>query len=195
MNQYNIFQRSAPLASKPFRCALALVALSVVGVASAQSIHARVNNQLVDFPDVQPSMINGRVMVPMRGVFEHMGANVTWDAQTQTVMAQNAQTEVRLPIGSRRAWVDGRQVELDTPALIRNGRTMVPLRFTAEALDATVDWMASTRTVTINTTGNVASRPNANNAVRPIGRSVSVPVDTVIPFQLDGKLSSNGSKV
>lgn len=167
----------------------------MAGAASAQNISARVDGVVVNFPDVQPSMVNGRVMVPMRGVFEHMGANVTWHHETRTVVAQSAKTEIRLPIGSMHAWVDGRQMSLDSPAIIRNGRTLVPLRFTAEALDASVDWMADTRTVMITTAGNVAARPNPTNPTRPVGRTTTLPVDTVIPFRLDSKLSSNGNQV
>ena len=56
-----------------------------------RSIRATVNGENVYFPDVQPAMVNGRVMVPLRGVFEHMGAHVMWNSATQTVICPERQ--------------------------------------------------------------------------------------------------------
>jgi hypothetical protein len=173
------------------------VGISAAGAySSAQDIRATVNGTPVHFQDVQPMMINGRVMVPLRGVFEHMGATVTWFPQTRTVIAQNSTTEVRLPIGSMTAWVGGQSVPLDSPAILRNGRTMVPLRFTAEALNANVDWLAESRTVAINTMG-VEARPSppTNPPTEPLGKTIRIETDTVIPFKLDQRLTSNGARV
>jgi hypothetical protein len=167
--------------------------IACAAVSQAQVIRATVNGSPVYFRDQQPTMINGRVMVPLRGVFEHMGANVDWFPETRTVIAKNASTEIRLPIGSMSAWVDGRQMALDSPAIVRNGRTLVPLRFTAEALNANVDWIAETRTVAISTMG-VETRPNLPPTT-PIGRVVRLDANTVVPARLDTRLSSNTSRV
>jgi hypothetical protein len=140
-------------AIKRLHSILALAALSLVGVASAQDIRATVDNNLVSFPDVQPIMSDGRVMVPVRGVFEHMNANVVWDADTHTVVAQRGNDTIRLRVNAYSATINDRHVSLDTPAAIYNGRTMVPLRFLSEALGATVEWVAATRTVEIRTVG------------------------------------------
>jgi hypothetical protein len=175
---------------KSWKVGLLMGLLPLAAVASAQNIKATVNGETVHFRDVQPTMINGRVMVPMRGVFEHMGATVVWLPETRTVVAQNASTEVRLPVGSMTAWVDGEAMSLDSPAIIRNGRTMVPLRFTAEALNANVDWLAESRTVAISTQG-VSARPNVN----PRPGYVMLRANTVIPVVLQTKLTSNGARV
>lgn len=170
--------------------------LATTCIAGAQGIQATVDGQPVHFRDVQPMMVGGRVMVPLRGVFEHMGANVQWFPETRTVIAQKGNTEIRLPVGSSSAWVGGQQVSLDSPAIMRNGRTMVPLRFMAESLDASVDWIAEQRTVAILTTGNVSARPT-NPVPEPVGnvRTVLLPANTVIPFKLNTRLTSNGTQV
>ena len=172
---------------------LAAGLIACAAISQAQVIRATVNGSPVNFRDQQPTMVNGRVMVPLRGVFEHMGATVDWFPETRTVVAKNATTEIRLPVGSMTAWVDGRSVSLDSPAIVRNGRTLVPLRFTAEALNAHVDWVAETRTVAIHTMG-VETRPNVPPTT-PIGRIVRLDANTVIPARLDTKLSSSTARV
>jgi hypothetical protein len=82
-----------------------------------------------------------------------MGAFVGWDASTRTVLAQKGDKDVVLPIGSRTAMVNGAVVQLDVPAMIMSGTTMVPLRFVGEALGAGVQWNAATRTVEITSAG------------------------------------------
>jgi hypothetical protein len=98
----------------------------------------------------QPPVIQGsRVLVPLRGIFEKMGATVEWRPATRTVLAASGSTLVELQIGSRIARVNGSPVTLDVPAMIIGGRTLVPLRFISESLGAQVQWDAAARTVLI----------------------------------------------
>src|SRR2546423_7318430 len=122
-----------------------------VSAAQAQDIRVRVNGERVNFYGTQPRVVDGRVLVPLRGVLEQMGATVDWMASTQTVVATRGRTEIDLPIGSRTATVGGREVTLDVPAMTIAGSTMVPLRFVSEALGADVAWSGATNTVNINT--------------------------------------------
>jgi hypothetical protein len=101
-------------------------------------------------------MVNGRVMVPVRGVFEHMDASVTWNANTRTVTAQRGTDTIMLPVGATSATVNGQLVFLDAPATMRSGRVMVPLRFLSETLGAQVEWLEASRTVAIT---SAASSP------------------------------------
>ena len=180
---------------KTLSLTLAMGLVACTAIANAQGIRATVNGTPVNFHGQQPTMVNGRVMVPLRGVFEHMGATVDWFPETRTVIAKNASTEIRLPVGSMSAWVDGRNIPLDSPAIVRNGRTLVPLRFTAEAMNANVDWLAESHTVAISTTGVVDTRPNPPGSVTPIGRLVHFDTNTVIPVRLETKLTSSTARV
>ena len=108
----------------------------------------------------QPPVVQGRrVLVPVRGVFEKMGATVEWHPSTRTVLAARDNTLVELKIGSRIARVNDRPVTLDVPATILRGRTLVPLRFISESLGASVDYRADSRTVVISTTGAPIGQP------------------------------------
>lgn len=103
----------------------------------------------VDFPDVEPRIENGRTLVPLRGVFEAMGATVDWEHATRTVIAARGETRVQLVTGQAEMEVNGEKVELEVPGRIENGRTLVPLRAISEALGDQVDWDQATRTVII----------------------------------------------
>ncbi len=132
---------------------LAIAALPAVP-ALAQTARVVVDGQMMGF-DQPPVVAGGRVLVPLRGVFEHLGATVLWNPATNVVTAQRGDTQVQLVIGGRQATVNGRVVLLDVPATIVGGRTLVPLRFVSEAMGAQVDWDNATRVVTI-TSGSTA---------------------------------------
>ena len=135
--------RTRILSTIPIACALVTSAFA--------QIRVEVDGNLVHFNDTQPRMIDGRVLVPLRGVLEHMGANVFWDPSRRLVTARQGQRDISLYIGQRSAMVDGRTVSLDVPAMIIGGSTMVPLRFMSESLGADVMWLSSRRTVRIDT--------------------------------------------
>lgn len=99
--------------------------------------------------DVPPIIDNDRTLVPLRAIFEAMGADVEWVDTTRTVKAKRGNTEVILQIGSLYPTVNGQVWALDVPAKIINDRTLAPLRFVGEAFGGQVGWDDSTRTVTI----------------------------------------------
>ena len=96
-----------------------------------------------------PEVINSRTMVPLRSIFEAMGAEIQWDNATKTVTATRGDVTISLAVGSNTMYVNGEARTLDTPACIINGRTMVPTRAIAEAFQAGVQWIGTGRTVLI----------------------------------------------
>lgn len=101
--------------------------------------------------DVQPTIISGRTLVPLRAIFEALDAQVQWDSATQTALAQKDGTSVRVTIDSTTAYVNGQAYTLDVPAQLIQSRTMVPARFVSESLHARVLWDGSTQSVYILT--------------------------------------------
>ncbi|WP_051569335.1 copper amine oxidase N-terminal domain-containing protein [Alkaliphilus transvaalensis] len=105
-----------------------------------------IDQQLVE--SARPQIINNRTVVEFRPVFEGLDLNVTWDPQHRKVVGEKNDVRIELTIGSNKAIVSSiasnfsydTEVTLDVPAQIVNGRTMVPLRFIAEATDAKVHW-------------------------------------------------------
>lgn len=112
-------------------------------------ITVTLDGKSVTFPDQDPLQQNGRVMVPVNAILEAMGAEVTWDKTAKTVtVVLNDQTLV-LQIGSSTATVNGEMLEIDAPAIIKNSRTLVPVRFISEGLGLTVDWDQTAAQVTL----------------------------------------------
>ena len=106
-------------------------------------------NQEVQKYDAAPVLINGRTMVPLRGIFEKLGATVEWCADTRTITGTREQSKIILGVGQSRATVDGQEILLDAPPVIIKDRTMVPVRFIAESLGAQVEWNPVKRSVEI----------------------------------------------
>jgi hypothetical protein len=95
----------------------------------------------------------GRVLVPLRGIFERLGASVVYSAGT--INATKGGTTVSLQIGSTQAQVSGEPTTLDVAPFIVGATTYVPLRFIAQSLGATVGYDASARIVAITISGQV----------------------------------------
>ncbi len=101
--------------------------------------------------DVMPQIVNSRTMVPLRGIFEELGATVTWDNDSRTVtIAGTDKPQICVTIDSKTATVEGSAVAMDTAPMISEGRTLVPVRFLAETLGAQVGWDNATQTVVIS---------------------------------------------
>lgn len=99
--------------------------------------------------DPAPEIINNRTMIPVRAVYEKMGAKVLWDEKTRTVSVSYKEIKIEMKIGSDVATVNGMGMKLDAPAIIKNDRTMIPLRFIGEAVGSNVLWEDKTRSVYI----------------------------------------------
>jgi len=110
-----------------------------------------VNGQAVQF-DVTPEIRDGRTFVPVRSLAYSLGVtenNVSWDDTTSTVTIISGDLTLRFTIGNNMLTVNGNPVEMDVEPYIKNGRTMIPLRFFAEALGLTVEWDRNTQQVNI----------------------------------------------
>ena len=112
----------------------------------------------------------GRVFVPLRGIFEQLGASVVY--QSGVINATGHGRTVQLTIGSTNATINGQPATLDSPPFVTNDSTLVPLRFIATALGASVNWNNDTSTVTISGGGG-GPRPPAYN--RPPGYNRPAP--------------------
>lgn len=104
-----------------------------------QGIQLSVNDRFLTL-DTAPVIENGRTLVPLRGIFEAIGATVTWDNANRTAVISRDSLEIKVPIGSQTASVNGEARTLEVPAKIIEGRTLVPVRFIAEAMGAQVGW-------------------------------------------------------
>lgn len=152
------------------------VAMAAPVPAGAQGlIRVFIDGRPVNF-DVPPTAIQGRVLVPLRGIFEQLGATVDYDARTQHILAVRGGQTVELTVGSRQARVNTAPKLLDVPAFTINGRTMVPLRFISEALGAGVQWIEANQTILISSSGSApaAAPPPVATSSQVAGRLMAV---------------------
>ena len=150
------------ISTLPRVLAAALITTTLVLTASPQAVFAQpvtvqLNGQTLSL-NPAPIVREGRVFVPLRGIFEHMGASVVYSAGT--INATKQSTTVQLRIGSSQATVNGQPQTLDVAPFIIGASTYVPLRFVAQAFGAVVGWDQATRVVTIN-------MPNAGPVAPP----------------------------
>lgn len=141
--------RSAGVAGSTLAiAALAFAALlGPLASVAQQSVTVIVDGQTMSF-DQPPIVRTGRVFVPLRGVFERLGASVVYS--NGQINATGRGRTVSLTIGSTQATVDGQPTTLDVAPFLAGDRTLVPLRFIAQSLGATVNWNDGTSTVTID---------------------------------------------
>jgi len=132
-------------------CLSLLVALLLMGfIANAQEpIRVLLDGRQLHF-DVHPVIIDNRTMVPMRVIFEELGAEIQWNGATRTITATRDDLVVRTTIGERGIMVNGNRIMMDVAPVIIDGRTLVPVRFVAEAFGTDVDWDGNTQTVFIS---------------------------------------------
>ena len=114
----------------------------------ATDVAVKLNDEWMTF-DVDPVILNGRTLVPMRAIFEALGCTVTWYGEEQTAIGSRNGMSVMVTIGSNDAFIAGNSTTIDQPPVLMNGRTLVPLRFISEAFGCKVIWEQETKSVFI----------------------------------------------
>ena len=115
---------------------------------SDDTIKVVLDGKKIDF-DVEPAIINDRTMVPLRAIFEALGAEVDWDDASKTVTAVKDGITIKMQIGNAVMTKNGETVTLDSMPTIIESRTLVPVRAIAESFGNDVSWDGATKTVSI----------------------------------------------
>ena len=137
----------------PLLTAVILI-LSSISVFAAETVIVTLNGNPIEF-DVPAQIINDRTMVPMRKIFESLGATVDWVEEQQGIVAIKDSKIIVMKIGSGLMIVSDilagtqEEITLDVPPQIVGDRTLVPVRAISESLGVKVDWVAETGTVVL----------------------------------------------
>lgn len=115
---------------------------------AANDVRVKIDGNVIEF-DVEPQITEGRTMVPMRKIFETLGAEVNWDNSSRTATAVKDGVTVSIAIDDYAMYRNGEKISLDVPAKITDGRTLVPVRAISEAFECYVNWDSENRTVLI----------------------------------------------
>jgi len=131
----------------------------------ASEVNISIDGVQVQFADQEPVIVDGRTLVPLRGVFEALGFTVDWDQDTLTASLVDASYEVFITIDEENFTTNGWERALDVPAMLMEGRTMLPIRTVLETVGFGVAWDEDTNTVEImtalRTTADLAPNPGA----------------------------------
>ena len=101
--------------------------------------------------DTAPFIYGGSTMIPLRGLLEEMGLNVSWSEVNQTIEATCTDMDIKLRIEDDRVYINGNRYNAYAAPMIRDSRTFVPLRFMSEQMGYNVYWDGETKTVKIST--------------------------------------------
>ncbi len=141
-------------------------------MAFAADVSVKLDGKTLSF-EQPPVIIEGRTLVPLRAIFEALGASVEWDGDTKTVTSVKGDVTVKLTIGSNVLYKNAETVELDVPAqIVGEGYTMVPARAIAESYGVTVNWDDATKTVLLTSPAAIEPTtpvaPAVDGAVVPL---------------------------
>lgn len=166
------------------------------GKPKPQEVNVKIDNQLVKF-DQPALLIDGNTVVPVRGVFEHLGATVEWTAKTNTVIARKGTTFIELKIGSKTMKVNGKSIQLSVAPQMVNNSTLIPLRAVSEALGAEVGWEQKSNTALITSPSlEKDGTPPVSPTIEPITDVTTVITGTsetnaTVVVRKDGKSIGN----
>ncbi|NEU26054.1 TolC family protein [Paenibacillus polymyxa] len=143
-------------------------------LAGAQSGDIKVIINGVTQQYTQPPVVSqNTTLVPLRGVFESLGAQVEWDSKAKKVTASKNDDTLTLNIGSKLAYKNSKPVQLDAATQIQKGQVLVPLRFVSQSLGAKVIWDQNSRTVTISNQANGGTNETNSLSSKPLAAPVT----------------------
>ena len=134
-----------------------LLSLSVTAFAAQNDVSIELDGKKVAFTSESGKPFvdaNGRTQVPLRVVMEQYGCDVKWDSMSSTAIITKGSTTVTVPIGKSYITVNGKNVPMDTAALVQDGHTYLPIRAVLEAFGANVKWDGGKVSVTSSASGS-----------------------------------------
>jgi Copper amine oxidase N-terminal domain len=115
---------------------------------AADNIKVQINGSLADF-DAHPYAEDGRVLVPLRGVAEKLGAEVKWYPATNGITIKNGMKYIHFKLNSKLVLINGEETIIDVAPAAKNGRAFLPLRFIGEQFGSEVKWSPKEQTAYI----------------------------------------------
>lgn len=128
--------------------AVGILACAASVAVLADGISIEINGSVLK-SEVSPQIVEGRTLVPVRAIFEGIGANVNWDANTKTITGSMGDDSVVMVVNSNELSINGESTTMDSSPLIIDGRTYAPARYVAESFGYDVEWDSASKTVKI----------------------------------------------
>ena len=137
-----------------------------VSVSAQSDVKVTLDGNEIFFPDAKPFIDErDRVLVPIRFVSEALGALVDWENETRTAVIKQGNDEIRYTVYQPMAYLNGEMMIMDTYGILKDCRTMVPIRFISELLGCTVVWDEKISTVVITSPKDAVEFPEPEISV------------------------------
>lgn len=153
---------------KRLLCILVILIFSVpvfaaeISAVSRQEVLVYLEDEKIEF-DNPPVISGGRILAPVRRISEALGAEISWNDQSKTAKILSSDRSISFCIGQKTMVINGDETEIDVAAEIIGGRTFVPMRALAEALEFEVEWFDDTKTAFLS-------------LKKPLGKDYKIPV-------------------
>jgi len=135
-----------------FAIFLSIPFFSTSNIYADEPVRVSIDGEIITFEGQQPVIVGGRTLVPVRGVFEHLGFDVDWNPEARQATLENDDFVVVLTIDNDVFTTNSEELRLDVPSQIIGGSTMIPFRAVFESVGYYVEWDAASRTVVISST-------------------------------------------
>ncbi len=173
---------------------IGLAALMMCSNVFAGDISVNLDGEAVEFTGQEPVIADGRTLIPLRGVFEKLGYEISWDNNTKTAEFEKEGTKVSVTVDSEEFSVNGESIKLDVPAQIINGSMMLPLRAIGEATGLTVNWDGESKSVNIdsgsaNNYGDATTEVLTEESTETTTQTVKSLSDDEIKKHVDGYIT------
>ena len=166
--------------------------LSFNNYVNASELNFKVNGENFDYPETV--IIEGRIYMPVRKFSTLMGADVFWDSKNKQVSVSKGYIQFHLTINNKKVNYIGKDIYIDSPALLKEGTAYAPVRFIAEALYHNVTWDAELKTVIIN--AKKSYMVNKGDTLLSISQKFSVDVESLKEWNhLKGDLIEPNTKL
>ena len=146
---------------------LMVVIISIcTNISAHMDVKVTLDGSEISFPDAKPFIDErDRVLVPIRFVSEALGSVVDWENETRTAVIKQDDDEIRYTVYQPMAYLNGEMMVMDTYGILKDSRTMVPIRFISELLGCTVNWDEKTSTVVITSPKDAVDFPEPEISV------------------------------
>ncbi len=126
----------------------------------------------------------GTILVPLRSMFEQMGATVSYNPGTKTVDVTKPGSDVRVTVGKPEVTINGESRPLDVPPMMYQGQILVPVRVISEGMGAYVQWVPDRRVVVVRYVTATPPPPSTPPpAPSPVPTTAPTPVPAAVPYQ------------
>jgi hypothetical protein len=129
---------------------MCFIPFSAISAAKSKTIYIFLDGKKMEFKLQEPLNVNGRVLVPLRAIFEALGAKIEWDDTTKTVTAKKGDVIITYTIGSLVGNRNNEIIQIPVAGRLVNGTILIPLRFVGEALGSAISWDEHSKTIVIS---------------------------------------------